>query len=206
MLEFLFNKVAGLQACKFIKKKLQHRYFPVNIAKFLGTSILRNIREWVLLYLGSCQISMKKTTASKMSKYGVISGRYFPAFGLNTERYFVSLRIESKCWKIRTRNNSVFGHFSRVSLGIQSECGKIRTRNNSVFGHFSLSGLCSWHLAVNYFVKWFQHRSHCAWSAHVGSFSDTYFAEFVLIAVFVHKYPYSVSIFAYNVKYTLIMR
>ena len=91
-------------------------------------------------------------------------------------------------------------------VGIQSECGKIRTRNNSVFGHFSLSGLCSWHLAVNYFVKWFQHRSHCAWSAHVGSFSDTYFAEFVLIAVFVHKYPYSVSIFAYNVKYTLIMR
>ena len=26
-----------------------------------------------------------------------------------------------------------------VSLGIQSECGKIRTRKNSVFGHFSQS-------------------------------------------------------------------
>ena len=26
--------------------------------------------------------------------------------------------------------------FSRVSLRIQSECEKIRTRNNSVFGHF----------------------------------------------------------------------
>ena len=31
------------------------------------------------------------------------SGSYFPAFRLNTERYFVSLRIQSKCGKIRTR-------------------------------------------------------------------------------------------------------
>ena len=29
------------------------------------------------------------------------------------ERYEVSLRIQSECGKIRTRNNSVFGHFSR---------------------------------------------------------------------------------------------
>ena len=28
-------------------------------------------------------------TAGKMSKYGVFSGSYFPAFGLNTERYKV---------------------------------------------------------------------------------------------------------------------
>ena len=38
---------------------------------------------------------------------------YFPAFGLNTERYFVSLHIQPECGKIRTRKNSVFGHFSR---------------------------------------------------------------------------------------------
>ena len=49
-----------------------------------------------------------------MSKYGVISGPYFPAFGLNTEKYLVSLRIQSECGKIRTRNNSVFGHFHAV--------------------------------------------------------------------------------------------
>ena len=46
-----------------------------------------------------------------MSKCGVFSGPYFPAFGLNTERYSVSLRIQSKCGKIRTRKNSVFGDF-----------------------------------------------------------------------------------------------
>ena len=27
---------------------------------------------------------------------------YFPAFGLNTDRYEVLLRIQSECWKIRT--------------------------------------------------------------------------------------------------------
>ena len=29
------------------------------------------------------------------------SGPYFPAFGLSTERYFVSLRIQSECDKYR---------------------------------------------------------------------------------------------------------
>ena len=53
-----------------------------------------------------------ETTAWKVSKYGVKSGPYFPAFGLNTERYSVSLCIQSEYKKIRTRNNSVFGHFS----------------------------------------------------------------------------------------------
>ena len=48
-----------------------------------------------------------------MSKYVVISVPYFPVFGLNTEIYEVNLRIQSKYRKIRTRNNYVFGHFSR---------------------------------------------------------------------------------------------
>ena len=48
-----------------------------------------------------------------MSKYGVLSGPYFPAFGLNTDRHGVSLRINFECGKVRTRKNSVFGHFSR---------------------------------------------------------------------------------------------
>ena len=40
------------------------------------------------------------------TEYGEIrsySGPYFPAFGLNTERYSVSLHIQSECGKIRTR-------------------------------------------------------------------------------------------------------
>ena len=52
-------------------------------------------------------------TAWKVSKYEVFSGPYFPAFGLNTEKHGVYLRIQSECRKIRTRTNSVFGQFSR---------------------------------------------------------------------------------------------
>ena len=51
-------------------------------------------------------------TAWKVSKYVVFSGPYFPAFGLNTKRYGVSLRIQSECGKIQNRKSSVFGHFS----------------------------------------------------------------------------------------------
>ena len=39
--------------------------------------------------------------------------RIFPTFGLSMERYFVSLRIQSECGKIRNRKNSIFRHFSR---------------------------------------------------------------------------------------------
>ena len=31
------------------------------------------------------------------------SGPYFPAFGINTKKCFLSLRIQSECGKIRTR-------------------------------------------------------------------------------------------------------
>ena len=48
-----------------------------------------------------------------MSKDGVISGRYFPVFGLNMKIYGLNLRIQSEYRKIRTRNYSVFGLFSR---------------------------------------------------------------------------------------------
>ena len=49
MLESLFNKVADIEACNVIKKRLQHRCFSMNIAKFLGTPILKNICERMLL-------------------------------------------------------------------------------------------------------------------------------------------------------------
>ena len=57
--------------------------------------------------------NLEGDTARIVSSYGVFSGLYFPAFGLNTERHGVSFRIQSKYGKVRTRKNSVFGHFSR---------------------------------------------------------------------------------------------
>ena len=51
VLESLFNKAPGLQVCKHIKKRLQHRYFPAIIAKFLRRPILKNICERLLLFI-----------------------------------------------------------------------------------------------------------------------------------------------------------
>ena len=49
MLKSLFNKVAGLKACNFVKKRLQHRCFPVNIAKCLRTAFFKKHLRWMLL-------------------------------------------------------------------------------------------------------------------------------------------------------------
>ena len=43
VLEYLFNKVAGLKACNFIKKRLQHSFFPVNIVKMLRKAFFYRI-------------------------------------------------------------------------------------------------------------------------------------------------------------------
>ena len=40
-----FNKVAGHQACNFIKKRLQHRYFLANISEFYKKNFLKNISK-----------------------------------------------------------------------------------------------------------------------------------------------------------------
>ena len=51
VLESLFNNIAGLQACDFIKKILQHRCFPMKFVKFLRTPILKNICERTLSFV-----------------------------------------------------------------------------------------------------------------------------------------------------------
>ena len=50
MLESLSNKVEGLQACNFIKKKLQHRCFPEKFTQFLKTLLFAEHLRWLLLY------------------------------------------------------------------------------------------------------------------------------------------------------------
>ena len=71
VLEPLFNKVAGAQAYKFIKKRRQHMCFSANIAKFLRTSILKNICERLLLNNGTIEtcksLQTKKRTDDNWS-------------------------------------------------------------------------------------------------------------------------------------------
>ena len=51
VLESLLNKVIDLQAYNFIKKRLQHKCFPVSIGKYFRTAILKNINERLLLLI-----------------------------------------------------------------------------------------------------------------------------------------------------------
>ena len=46
--ESLFNRVAGLKACNFIKNRLQHMCFPVNTKKLLRTAFLIEHLRWLL--------------------------------------------------------------------------------------------------------------------------------------------------------------
>ena len=46
-----FNKVAGLRPATLLKKRLWHKWFPVNFAKFLRTPFLREHLRWLLMNL-----------------------------------------------------------------------------------------------------------------------------------------------------------
>ena len=48
-----FNKVAGLRPATLLKKRLWHRCFPVNFAKFLRTPFLTEHLWWLLLESGN---------------------------------------------------------------------------------------------------------------------------------------------------------
>ena len=98
-LESLFNKVAGLKACDFVKKRLQYRCYPVNTANFLRTHILKNICEWLLLN------NIPIFSAEKVSKFRVFSSPYFTISGLNTE-------IETRKTRIGTLFTQCFGSTS----------------------------------------------------------------------------------------------
>ena len=62
-------------------------------------------REFFCLFVFFAKTLLKFVNVShsvKSVRIRSYSGPYFPAFGLNTEGYSVSLRIQSKCVKIRT--------------------------------------------------------------------------------------------------------
>ena len=67
MLVSFFNKVAGLRAFSFIKKKYQRSCFPVKFVKFFRTPTFKNNCERLLLYLHvSLSAIHEKDTANTM--------------------------------------------------------------------------------------------------------------------------------------------
>ena len=97
--------------CYFIRQSHFCSYFDSWSNNFLSKSFWFSTLAKILSRWAARE-QLHAFTAWKVSKNGVMSGPYFPAFGLHTERCFVSPRIQSECGKIRTRNNSLFGQFS----------------------------------------------------------------------------------------------
>ena len=64
---------------------------------------------------------------------------YFPVLGLNMERYCVSLRIQSKCGKMRTRKTTNTETFLRSHSLLAMECSLLAAKlfKKSTYPHFT---------------------------------------------------------------------
>ena len=54
------NKVSGIRPETSLKKRLQHRYFPVNFAKFLRANFFTGHLRWLLLNIHLLCSDIKK--------------------------------------------------------------------------------------------------------------------------------------------------
>ena len=92
-----------MKACsKTPKIIILHKWIKILFRnkRFIVANFFHTLVRWTLLAFITLLLT---DTAWKVSKEGVTSGPYFPVVGLNTEIYP----------KIRTKNNSIFEHFSR---------------------------------------------------------------------------------------------
>ena len=63
-----FRKISGLQTCSFIKKRLQHRCFLLNIVKYLRTRIFKKICSCLLCIKSGIQ--ERGTECGERGEYG----------------------------------------------------------------------------------------------------------------------------------------
>ena len=108
MLASPFQKIAGLKACNFSKKRPQNRSFPVNIAKFSRTSIFKNIFERLL------------PTVRKYAVNDILQLLYEqPAIGIHN----ASMSIENSCQFPENSSRFIFGskmtHTSELALSLE---------------------------------------------------------------------------------------
>ena len=111
MLESLFNK--RLKACNFIKKMLQPKCFAVNIAKFVRTSILKNICERLLLcfnmeiyFLDGFSSYKNHEPEIKLGLHGRKKSEFFVTFILS-EGIFLTFLFYLSVYRSSHRRHSV---------------------------------------------------------------------------------------------------
>ena len=89
MLKYLFNKIKGLKAWNFIKKRLEHKCFPVKFRKFLRTTFFTEHLRWLLLE-GVCERS---------SLVKILQSCHFNIFGMD-HRCFRKMPIKGTVMQI----------------------------------------------------------------------------------------------------------
>ena len=98
--------------CNFIEIALCRWCSPASLLHIFRRPFLKNTCGWLLL----SSVCVVVVTARRMSKYGVFSGPYFHAFGLNTgkkgpEKNSVFGNLFTQCVLSKT------GIFSSISFG-----------------------------------------------------------------------------------------
>ena len=91
----------------------------LNAPKATGLSSYINFIMGIMIIMEKVRFRVKKYVRShkhcvKRVRIRIFSGPYFPACGLNTKRYKVSLRNQSKCGKIWTKKTPNTDTFHEV--------------------------------------------------------------------------------------------
>ena len=124
------NKVAGLRAATLLKKRLWHRHFPVNFAKFLKTPFLTEHLRWLLPFKGGNNLqaenyrpisvlpvfpkTLEKIMYNRIYNYFVENKLLFPkqfGFQINTSTEHAILNLVRNITKSFEKNEYVLGVF-----------------------------------------------------------------------------------------------
>ena len=123
VLEPSFNRLAGFKTCKFLKKRLQHRCFPVNIGKFLRTLILMKICEQPLLQFLLLTVNISsQELVSALNSTGLLQSVFLRVLSGRLLSYLKKRKISRNCHSLpfvvircTTRCHSLYHSLSLVA-------------------------------------------------------------------------------------------
>ena len=97
-------------------KRLKHRCFPVEFAKFLETGVYGRLLLKPVVSPGVSSNQLKLVHGFHCVKSVQVWSFFWSVFSRSWTEYGEIRSTESECGKIRTRKNHVFGNFSRSVL------------------------------------------------------------------------------------------
>ena len=134
-----FNKVAGPQNCYFIKKRLQHRFFPVKVAKFLRAPCFNEHLQWLLLKVSGFQPATLWQRNSAKDFFSVNFAKLSRTSFLLTEHLRMTACVY--LWILRSFSEHFFAeNFQDTAISCTS-CGISTTRYSKKLFHRCCSSI-----------------------------------------------------------------